>query len=240
MSYSTILPMRPAGEMRTWSNFNMGTVKNTMISLLIVDDHDLVRMGLKQVFEGRVDMEVAGEARTGKEAIDMVRATAYDVALVDISLSDMSGVDVLARAKAIRPEMAVLIVSGYPEEQYGLSLLKAGASGFVSKESTNESLVGAVLTVSQGRRYLSPKLADKLAQGLSGDASGQPAHLQLSDREFQIFCRLAAGQTATDIAKELFLSVKTVSTYRSRILEKMNFTSNADITYYAVKNQLIA
>jgi two-component system, NarL family, invasion response regulator UvrY len=218
----------------------MGKVANTMISLLIVDDHDLVRLGLKQVFEGRVDIEVTGEARTGKEAIDMVRATAYDVALVDISLSDMSGVDVLARVKSIRPEMAVLIVSGYPEEQYGLSLLKAGASGFVAKEASTESLVGAVLTVSQGRRYLSPKLADTLARGLSGGAPDQPAHTQLSEREFQIFCRLAAGQTATDIAKELFLSVKTVSTYRSRILEKMDFTSNADITYYAVKNQLIA
>lgn len=211
-----------------------------MIRLLIVDDHDLVRLGLKQVFEGRVDVEVAGEARTGKEAIDMVRAAPYDVALVDISLSDMSGVDVLARVKSIRPEMAVLIVSGYPEEQYGLNLLKAGASGFVAKEATTESLVGAVLTVSQGRRYLSPKLADKLAQGLAGGASDQPAHNQLSEREFQIFCRLAGGQSATDIAKELFLSVKTVSTYRSRILEKMDFTSNADITYYAVKNQLIA
>jgi DNA-binding NarL/FixJ family response regulator len=218
----------------------MEAAHSTMIRLLIVDDHDLVRLGLKQVFESRVDIEVTGEARTGKEAIDLVRSTAYDVALVDISLADMSGVDVLARVKSIRPEMAVLIVSGYPEEQYGLSLLKAGASGFVPKEATTESLVGAVLTVSQGRRYLSPKLADKLAQGLADGTSEQPAHLQLSDREFQIFCRLAAGQTATDIAKELFLSVKTVSTYRSRILEKMNFTSNADITYYAVKNQLIA
>jgi DNA-binding NarL/FixJ family response regulator len=218
----------------------MEAAQNTMIRLLIVDDHDLVRLGLKQVFEGRVDIEVTGEARTGKEAIDLVRSTEYDVALVDIALADMSGVDVLARVKSIRPEMAVLIVSGYPEEQYGLSLIKAGASGFVPKEATTESLVGAVLTVSQGRRYLSPKLADKLAQGLSGGNSDQPAHLQLSDREFQIFCRLAAGQTATDIAKELFLSVKTVSTYRSRILEKMDFTSNADITYYAVKNQLIA
>ena len=198
-----------------------------MIRLLIVDDHDVVRMGLKQVFSGRVDMEVTGEARTGEEAIALVRSTPFDVALVDLSLSDMSGVDVLNRAKAIRPEMAVLIVSGYPEDQYAINLLKAGASGFVAKDAPSDNLLAAVVAAAQGRRYVSPRIADKLAQGLSGPAADSPSHTQLSEREFQIFC-------------ELFLSVKTVSTYRSRILEKMNFKSNADITYYAVKNQLIA
>jgi DNA-binding NarL/FixJ family response regulator len=196
-----------------------------MIRLLIVDDHDVVRMGLKQVFSGRVDMEVAGEARTGEEAIALVRSQPYDVALVDLSLSDMSGVDVLNRSKAIRPEMAVLIVSGYPEDQYAINLLKAGASGFVAKDAPSENLVSAVVAA---------------AQGLAGPAADQPSHTQLSEREFQIFCKLASGQSVSEIAKELFLSVKTVSTYRSRILEKMNFKSNADITYYAVKNQLIA
>jgi two-component system, NarL family, invasion response regulator UvrY len=203
-----------------------------MIRLLIVDDHDVVRMGLKQVFSGRVDMEVAGEARTGEEAIHAVRSTPFDVALVDLSLSDMSGVDVLNRAKAIRPEMAVLIVSGYPEDQYAINLLKAGASGFVAKDAPSENLVSAVVAAAQGRRYVSPRIADP--------AADQPSHTQLSEREFQIFCKLAGGQSVSEIAKELFLSVKTVSTYRSRILEKMNFKSNADITYYAVKNQLIA
>jgi two-component system, NarL family, invasion response regulator UvrY len=211
-----------------------------MIRLLIVDDHDVVRMGLKQVFSGRVDMEVAGEARTGEEAIQQVRSKPFDVALVDLSLSDMSGVDVLNRSKAIRPEMAVLIVSGYPEDQYAINLLKAGASGFVAKDAPSENLVSAVVAAAQGRRYVSPRIADKLAQGLAGPAADQPSHTQLSEREFQIFCKLASGQSVSEIAKELFLSVKTVSTYRSRILEKMNFKSNADITYYAVKNQLIA
>ena len=214
--------------------------KQTMIRLLIVDDHDVVRMGLKQVFSGRVDMEVAGEARTGEDAIGQVRAQPFDVALVDLSLSDMSGVDVLNRAKAIRPEMAVLIVSGYPEDQYAINLLKAGASGFVAKDAPSENLVSAVVAAAQGRRYVSPRIADKLAQGLAGPAADQPTHTQLSEREFQIFCKLAGGQSVSEIAKELFLSVKTVSTYRSRILEKMSFKSNADITYYAVKNQLIA
>ena len=211
-----------------------------MIRLLVVDDHDVVRMGLKQVFSGRVDMEVAAEARTGEEAINLVRHNPFDVALVDLSLADMSGVDVLNRSKAIRPEMAVLIVSGYPEDQYAINLLKAGASGFVAKDAPPENLVSAVVAAAQGRRYVSPRIADKLAQGLSGPSADQPTHTQLSEREFQIFCKLAAGQSVSEIAKELFLSVKTVSTYRSRILEKMNFKSNADITYYAVKNQLIA
>ena len=211
-----------------------------MIRLLIVDDHDVVRMGLKQVFDSRVDMEIAAEARTGDEAINLIRKEPFDVALVDLSLSDMSGVDVLTRAKAIRPEMAVLIVSGYPEDQYAINILKAGASGFVPKDAPPESLVSAVLAATQGRRYVSPRVADRLAQGLSGPSADQPSHAALSEREFQIFCKLAGGQSVSDIAKELFLSVKTVSTYRSRILEKMNFKSNADITYYAVKNQLIA
>jgi two-component system, NarL family, invasion response regulator UvrY len=214
-----------------------------MIRLLIVDDHDVVRIGLKQVFQDRVDMEIAGEARTGAEAIAKIRAEAFDVALVDLSLSDMSGVDVLTRAKAIRPEMAVLIVSGYPEDQYAINLLKAGAAGFVAKDAPQEHLVSAVVAASQGRRYVSPRTADKLAQGLSAGShasSGEPSHTHLSEREFQIFCKLAAGQSVSNIAKELFISVKTVSTYRSRILEKMNFKTNADITYYAVKNQLIA
>jgi len=210
-----------------------------MIRMLIVDDHDVVRMGMKQVFNGRVDMEVTAEARTGEDAINLIRKQAFDVALVDLSLSDMSGVDVLTRARAIRPDMAVLIVSGYPEDQYAISILKAGASGFVPKDAPPENLLSAVLAASQGRRYVSPRVADKLAQGLAGPAVDQPRHSILSEREFQIFCKLAVGQSVSDIAKELFLSVKTVSTYRSRILEKMNFKSNADITYYAVKNQLI-
>src|SRR6185503_9518060 len=129
------------------------TKANAMIRLLVVDDHDVVRMGLKQVFSGRVDMEVAGEARTGEEAINLVRSEAFDVALVDLS-----GVDVLNRSKAIRPDMAVLIVSGYPEDQYAINLLKAGASGFVAKDAPPENLVSAVVAAAQGRRYVSPRI----------------------------------------------------------------------------------
>jgi DNA-binding NarL/FixJ family response regulator len=211
-----------------------------MIRLLLVDDHDVVRLGLKEVFAARVDMEVVGEASTGEKAIALVRAGSYDVALVDLTLSDMSGIDVLTRIKLLKPELAVLIVSGYPEDQYAINVLKAGASGFVSKDAPGENLVAAVLAAAQGRRYVSPRIADLLAQRLSGPQPDEPAHTKLSEREFQVFCRLASGQAVSAIAKELFLSVKTVSTYRSRILEKMGFTSNSNITYYAVKNQLVS
>jgi DNA-binding NarL/FixJ family response regulator len=211
-----------------------------MIRILIVDDHEYFRRGLRGVFTGRVDMEIAGEASTGQAALSLLRSEPFDIALVDLTLSDMSGIDVLLRAKAMRPEMAILIVSGYPEEQYAINVLKAGASGFVPKDAPAEDLVVAVVAASQGRRYVSPRIADRLAQGLTGASADQPAHAQLSEREFQIFRRIAAGQSVSQIARELFISLKTVSTYRSRILEKMEFTSNANMTYYAVKNQLIA
>lgn len=210
-----------------------------MIRILVVDDHESLRRGLGSVFDGRVDMEIVAEAATGEEAIRLLRAGNYDVALVDLSLPDMSGMDVLARAKAIKPELAVLIVSGCPEDQYAINVLKAGASGFVPKDSPAESFITAVIAASQGRRYVSPAIADKLAVGLRGPSASDPAHTLLSEREFQIFCRIAVGESVTTIAKSLFLSVKTVSTYRTRILEKMQFSSNANITYYAVKNQLI-
>ena len=211
-----------------------------MIRILVVEDHEYFRMGLRGIFSSRVDMEITGEAATGQAALALLRTETFDVALVDVTLADMSGIDVLGRARVMRPEMAVLIVSGYPEDQYAINVLKAGAAGYVPKDAPAEDLVTAVVAASQGRRYVSPRIADKLAQGLSGVNASEPAHTRLSEREFQIFGRIAAGQSVSQIAKELFLSVKTVSTYRSRILEKMEFSSNANITYYAVKNQLIA
>jgi len=211
-----------------------------MIRLLLVDDHEFFRLGLKQLCSGRVDMEVTGEASTGERAISLLRGGQYDVALVDLTLPDMSGMDVLNRAKAIRPQLAVLIVSAYPEDQFAINVLKAGASGFIAKDAAAETMISAVCAAARGMRYVSPHIADKLAQGLNGPFENEPAHTQLSEREFQIFCRLAAGQPVSRIARDLFLSVKTVSTYRSRILGKMHLSSNANITHYAVKNQLIA
>ncbi|WP_137937118.1 response regulator transcription factor [Chitinivorax sp. B] len=209
-----------------------------MIKLLIVDDHDVVRAGFHHILSTQPDIEVTAEADTGKAALDIIRKQAIDVAMIDLALPDMSGLDVLKQAKVIRPAMAVLILSGYSEEEYGLNVLKFGGSGFVGKQLAPEQLVAAVRRVAQGRRFISPHLAELLAAGLTDDVD-QPQHTKLSEREFQVFSRLAAGKNVTEIADDLFLSVKTVSTYRSRVLEKMNFTTNADLTYYAVKHQLM-
>jgi DNA-binding NarL/FixJ family response regulator len=158
--------------------------------------------------------------------------------LLDIAMPDRNGVDTLKTLKALRPELPVLILSGFAEQQYALNLLRAGASGYLNKEAAPAQLVGAIRTVVQGRKYVSPQLAEILADGVTGDAE-RPLHTRLSQREFQIFCKLAAGAPVSQIAEELFLSVKTVSTYRARILEKMGVASNADLTYYAIKNGLI-
>jgi DNA-binding NarL/FixJ family response regulator len=209
-----------------------------MIRILIADDHAIVRAGLKQFIADQVDMEVTGEAVTGAEAIAAVRSGEFDVVLLDISMPDKNGIDTLKMLRHIKPELPVLMLSGYAEDQYAVNLLRAGAAGYLNKEAASTQLVGAIRTVVQGRKYVSPTLAQILADGVSGNSS-QPLHGELSQREFQIFCKLAAGAAVSKIADELNLSVKTVSTYRSRILEKMAMKSNADLTYYAIKNGLI-
>jgi DNA-binding NarL/FixJ family response regulator len=209
-----------------------------MIRILIADDHAIVRAGLKQFIADEPDMAVAGEAGTGEEALGFVRAQECDIVLLDIFMPDCNGIDTLRRLKQIKPELPVLILSGFSEQQYALNLLRAGASGYIAKETAPEQLVTAIRAVVQGRKYVSPAVAQMLLNDL-GPTSGQPLHASLSEREFQIFCKLAAGLSVSRIAEELFLSVKTVSTYRTRILEKMNMTTNADLTYYAIKNRLM-
>jgi two-component system, NarL family, invasion response regulator UvrY len=209
-----------------------------MIRILIADDHAIVRAGLRQFISDQADMSVAGEAATGAEAVSLVRAEPYDVVLLDISMPDRNGVDTLKQLKQIRPEMPVLMLSAHAEEQYAVNLLRAGAAGYVSKDSASMQLVAAIRTVALGRKYVSQDLAQQLADGVSGHGDA-PLHTHLSQREFQIFCKLAAGMPVSKIAAELFLSVKTVSTYRSRVLEKMGMKTNADLTYYAIKNRLI-
>jgi DNA-binding NarL/FixJ family response regulator len=209
-----------------------------MIRILIADDHAIVRAGLKQFIADQVDMEVAAEAASGAEAIAAVRAGEFDVVLLDISMPDKNGIDTLKTLRHVKPELPVLMLSAYAEDQYAVNLLRAGASGYLNKEAASTQLVGAIRTVVQGRKYVSPSLAQILADGVSGDAE-KPLHAELSQREFQIFCKLAAGAAVSKIADELNLSVKTVSTYRTRILEKMAMKSNADLTYYAIKNGLI-
>lgn len=209
-----------------------------MIRILIADDHAIVRAGLKQFIADQLDMEVAGEAATGAETIALVRSQEFDIVLLDISMPDKNGIDTLKTIKQIRPDLPVLILSAHAEEQYAVNLLRAGVAGYVNKETASTQLVSAVRTAVQGRKYVSPALAQMLAEGISGSGD-EPLHGSLSQREFQIFCKLAGGQAVSQIADELHLSVKTVSTYRTRVLEKMGMKSNADLTYYAVKNGII-
>jgi DNA-binding NarL/FixJ family response regulator len=209
-----------------------------MIRILIADDHAIVRAGLKQFIADQPDMEVTGEAASGSEAVQLVRGAEFDVVLLDISMPDRNGIDTLKTLKQLRPTLPVLMLSGFAEDQYAVNLLRGGASGYLNKEAASTQLVGAIRTVVRGRKFVSPALAQILADGVTGDTE-RPLHAELSQREFQIFCKLAAGAAVSKIADELFLSVKTVSTYRTRVLEKMGMKSNADLTYYAIKNGLI-
>jgi DNA-binding NarL/FixJ family response regulator len=209
-----------------------------MTRILIADDHQIVRAGLKTLLSEYKEFTVAGEAGSGAETVKMVRESEWDLLLLDITMPDMNGVDTLQQIKRNKPDLPVLILSMHPEDQYAINLLRAGANGYVCKECAPEQLIGAIRTVIAGRRYVSPTLGDQLAGDLSGDTQKAP-HTELSEREFQVFCKLAAGQAVSEIANELFLSVKTVSTYRSRILEKMGMKTNANLTYYAIKHGLI-
>ncbi|MGA2707283.1 MAG: response regulator [Steroidobacteraceae bacterium] len=209
-----------------------------MSRVLIADDHAVVRAGFRQFLEADPSITVIGEAATGSETLDQLRKQVWDMVLLDIHMPDRSGLDILRHIQTGHPSVKVLVMSGLPEQQYAVNVLRAGASGYLSKDSAPEELMKAVRTVLAGRRYVSAALAEMLVADLGGDPD-KPMHARLSTREFQIFCKLAAGRGVSDIALELSLSVKTVSTYRSRILEKMNFHANADITSYALRNGLI-
>lgn len=209
-----------------------------MSQVLIADDHAIVRNGLKQLLSEDRSIRAVGEAGSGRETIEQLQKNKWDLLVLDINMPDRSGLDILRQIRATHPGTRVLVLSGFPEKQYAVNVLRAGASGYVNKEMAPEELLAAVRIVLQGRRYVSPLLADLLVSELDSDAD-KPLHARLSEREFQIFCKLAAGQSVSEIAAELCISVKTVSTYRSRILEKMNFATNADITTYALRSGLI-
>lgn len=209
-----------------------------MAKILLADDHAILRKGLKQLLSEDRTMYEVGEASTGREALDKLRQAKWDLLILDINMPDRSGIDILRQVHAAHPDLRVLILSGFPEKQYAVNVLRAGASGYLNKEMAPEELLTAVKTVLAGRRYVSAALAELLVTELDND-SEKPAHTLLSEREFQIFCKLAAGRSVSAIAAELCLSVKTISTYRSRLMEKMGFSSNADITAYALRNNLI-
>jgi two-component system, NarL family, invasion response regulator UvrY len=208
------------------------------LNVILVDDHQLVRAGLRQTIGAQPDIRIVAECSSGREALNALRSNPCNVLLLDLSLPDMSGLDVLKHVRTHHEGVAVLILSGYPEAQFGLNVLRGGASGFVSKSAGEADLLRAIRQVARGNRYVGPELADLLVNGLNGTGN-EPLHSVLSEREFQIFCKLAEGVSVTEIAQKLFLSVKTVSTYRTRILEKMGMKTNADITTYAIKNSLL-
>jgi two-component system, NarL family, invasion response regulator UvrY len=212
-----------------------------MIRIAIVDDHAMVRAGLRQFFADQIDFEVVAEASTGRQAVDIVRRGDVDVILLDISMPDQGGVDALAAIKARAPDLPVLILSSFPESHYATTLLKQGASGYLNKDCDPQEIITAIRTVCRGRKYITAGVAEQLADQLGGVAGGADKllHEQLSQRELQVFLRLAKGETVGHMGVSMSLSVKTVSTYRTRVLEKMGFGSNSDLTYYALKNGLI-
>jgi DNA-binding NarL/FixJ family response regulator len=211
-----------------------------MSRVLIADDHAVVRAGYRQFLETEPLITEIGEASTGNETLNALRKRSWNLLLMDINMPGRSGLDILRHVTASHPQVRVLIMSGLAEEQYARSVLRAGASGYLSKGGSPEELLKAVRTVLGGRRYVSDSLAESMAADLEVSRErSQPQHDELTSREFQVFCKLAAGASVRDIADELSLSSKTISTYRSRILEEMSFTSNADITTYALRNGLI-
>jgi len=208
-----------------------------MIKVIIVDDHPVVRRGLKQIIEDEPDMEVVGEAKNAGECFTLVRKTDCALVILDINLPDRSGIDVLNQLKSEKPNRPILILSVHPEDQYALRLIKAGASGYLMKESALTELVKAIRKVSLGGKYVSAPLAEKII--FQSDASEKPSHESLSNREFQILCMIAQGKSLKRIAGDLCVSEKTVSTYRSRIMEKMEMSNNSDLVRYVSEYHLV-
>lgn len=209
-----------------------------MIKILIADDHAIVRQGLKMILAETGDLVVAGEAANGQEVLDHIHKEDWDLVILDLAMPGRDGLYTLKELKRERPKLPVLVLSIYPEEQYAVRLFKAGVSGYLTKESAPEELIAAIRKVSQGKKYVSPTLAEKLAYYLDEDAD-KPLHEKLSDREYQVMLMIAGGKTVKEIADELAFSEKTISTYRVRALKKMDMKHNAAFTYYAVKHGLI-
>ena len=210
-----------------------------MIQILITDDHPVVRQGLKQVISETSDITVAGEAGTGQEALDMIRTNEYDLVLLDISLPGVSGLDILKQITAEKPKLPVLILSIHSEEQYAVRALKTGASGYMTKASAPEELIGAIRAISAGGKYITSSLSQRLVMYIQSPSDSKPPHANLSNREYEVLCLIAQGRPVSEIARTLFLSPKTVSTYRTRILDKMGMKNNAEMMRYAIKNGLV-
>jgi len=209
-----------------------------MKRIIIADDHEIVRAGLKQIIADDPDLSVEGEAGDGQVLLETLRKKKFDVVLLDMKMPGRSGLEILKQLKMEHPSLPVLVLSMHPEEQYAVRTIKAGASGYITKETAPDKLIEAIRKVCAGGKYISASLAEQLADSIA-DSRSKPPHEYLTDREFQVMCMISSGKTITEIAKELFLSVKTISTYRQRILEKMNMKNNAELTHYVISNNLI-
>src|SRR5688572_18867634 len=209
-----------------------------MIRVVIVDDHAILRRGLHQIVAESEDMTVAGEAETSSQALRLLREQPCDVVLLDISMPDRNGVETLKLIRKEFPRLHVLMLSMYPENQYAVRALKAGAAGYLTKQTVASQLVSAIRQVHQGRKYVTPGVAEELASNVDFD-SEKPLHHELSNREYQTLCLIASGKTLTEIGKQMSISVKTVSVYRARVLEKMRMKNNAELTHYAIKHHLV-
>ena len=216
----------------------MNSSRKNVVKILIADDHEVVRRGMKTILSETSDLCVVGEAENGNEVIKKIQEIDVDILLMDFDMPEKNGLDTLLELKAIRPKLPVIILSIFPEDHYGTRFLKAGASGYLGKASASEQLVEAIRKVAKGGKFVSPALAEKLVSNLNKD-SDKLSHENLTDREFQVFILVASGKKLKVIADELHLSINTVSTYRSRILEKMDMQNNADLIHYAITNGLI-
>ena len=209
-----------------------------MSTVLIADDHAMVRAGLRRWLEQDRSVDSVGEAASGAETLQRLRESKWDLVVLDINMPDRSGIDIMRHIRTGHPETRVLVISAFSEKQYAVYALRAGAAGYLAKDQAPEDFMRAVHTVLGGKRFVSAALAEMLVNALDEPAD-QPLHAVLSQREFQILCKLAVGRSVSEIAHELCISVKTVSTYRARVLEKMKFSTNADLTTYALKNGLV-
>ena len=209
-----------------------------IIRIIIADDHAFLREGIKKTIQDEIDMKIVGEASNANEALSIIKELDPDVVIMDISMPGKSGLEVLKELKVMKKKYRILILSMHPEDRFAIRALKAGAAGYLTKESAPDELVKAIRTVLTGRKYVSKALAEKLADILSDDMDKLP-HEQLSDREYEVFIKIASGKKATDIAAEISISVHTVNTYRARILEKLSMNSNVELTQYAMHNNLI-
>jgi two-component system, NarL family, invasion response regulator UvrY len=209
-----------------------------MLKILIADDHAVVRRGLKQILLDEYPSATIGEAPDAESLITQVITGGWNIVISDMNMPGRSGLDALTQIKQINPQLPVLIMSMYPEDQYALRVLKAGASGYLGKETIHDHLIQAIQTVQLGKKFITPSIAEKLADAVQ-DNTGKEPHELLSDREFDVFKLLAGGKSVSDIANQLSLSTTTVSTYRTRIMSKMNIRSNADLTRYALEKKMI-